>query len=271
MPYREKRVLYGDYLDAELYPVTLADTRASRKVKTQQSRIAQKNLNDRNAKKHVIRLINGNFSDQDIVVHLTYDQVHLPHDPKQAQKDLANFVRRIKGARKRQGLSALRYLAVIECANPDECSPAIRIHHHIVMSGDLSRDEVESLWGKGRANADRLKADKSGYEGLARYMSKDPRGSKRWCASKNLKQPEVHVNDHKYSKRKVEQLAKNYGDYEQIELLYPGYEVIEARPEVNEINGGIYLYIKMRRRPDPARKEVRRGKSRKRDPALLSG
>jgi len=259
MPYREKRIDYGPFTDAEIYPVTLRESRMSRKAKNRQSRLAQKNLNDKNAKKHIIRLVNGNFTDKDIVVHLTYDQLHLPMVEEQARRDLANYIRRIKSARKKKGLPALKYLAVIECRDPHDGRVGVRIHHHIVMSGDMSRDEVEALWGKGRSNADRLQADEHGYEGLARYMTKDPRGSKRWCASKNLKQPEVHINDHKFSKRRVEQLASCPGDWAQIEKIYPGCKVIDCKPEVNAISGGIYLYIKMIRLPAGGQKGKRNG------------
>ena len=41
---------------------------------------AQKNLNDKNARKYVERLINQNFGDRDIWLTLTYDDDHLPPD-----------------------------------------------------------------------------------------------------------------------------------------------------------------------------------------------
>ena len=255
MPYREKKIFSGPWFEVELFPITMQEQRQSRAIKNQMTRPKQKNLNDKNAKKHLIRLLNRNFTDDDLAVHLTYDPKHLPSTADQARRDMANFIRRVKSARKKRGLTDLRYIAVIECKEPETGREGIRIHHHVVMSGDMSRDDIEDLWGKGRCNADRLQADESGYEGLARYISKDPHGSKRWCQSKNLKQPEVSVNDHRYSKRKVEQLATCQGDREFIEALYPGYTLTEIKPEINPVTGAIHVYIKMRIKPAPKRKE----------------
>lgn len=271
MPYREKRYIAGQYQYIDIFPVTQLEVKSPRGEKTKISSPKQRALNDKNAKRHLAMLVNTNFTDDDLVSHLTYDQDHLPASPEEAMRDVTNFIRRIKTARKRKALPDLKYIAVVEYRDPEDSKPGVRIHHHIIMSGGLSRDEVERIWKKGRCNTDRLQADEAGYEGLARYISKDPRGSKRWCQSKNLKQPEVHVNDFKYSRKRVEQLARCPGERELFESLYPGYTLTTVTPEVNEISGGTYIYIKMRRRPDPARKEVRRGQTRKRDPALLSG
>ena len=41
---------------------------------------AQRNLNDKNARKYVERLINENFTDRDLWLTFTYDNEHLPPD-----------------------------------------------------------------------------------------------------------------------------------------------------------------------------------------------
>ena len=56
MPYREKRILSGRYLEIEIYPVTLQDTKMNRKEKRKETKPKQQNLNDKNAKKHLTRL-----------------------------------------------------------------------------------------------------------------------------------------------------------------------------------------------------------------------
>ena len=121
------------------------------------------------------------------------------------------------------------------------------MHHHIVISGDVGRDNAEKLWKKGRANADRLQADEFGYEALARYISKDPQGKKRWTQSRNLKQPTIRVSDYKYSNRKVNQLATNQGDKTEFEKLYPGYIYTSYEVQINEVTAGTYIYLKMRK------------------------
>lgn len=70
----------------------------------------------------------------------------------------------------------------------------------------MDRDKAEELWGKGTANANRMQANELGFEELANYLSKDPRGKKRWSQSKNIVIPLPKINDYKYSN-------KNYMSY----------------------------------------------------------
>ena len=189
-------------------------------------------------------MINANFTNKDIALHMTYSNDHLPESPEQAQKDVRNFIRRVKTRLKKHGKDAkqFKYITVIEARGAD--GRKARIHHHLICSGMLSRDELESIWGKGWANADRLQADNNGYAALARYITKDPEGSKRWTSSMNLIKPKISVNDHKYSKRKVERLFKEF-DRNEIERIYKGYRFIDFTAEVNKVNDGIYLNFSM--------------------------
>ena len=53
----------------------------------------------------------------------------------------------------------------------------------------MDRDELEDMWKKcDRKNTRRIKPDEDFLiTGLATYITTNPRGTKRWCASKNLK------------------------------------------------------------------------------------
>jgi len=249
VPYREKKVYTGKedrYLEVEFFPISLQERKQKRKKKIKESLPKQKNLNDKNARKHLIRLLNNNFTDRDLVIHLTYRDEHLPGSEKEARRDVTNFLRRVKHYRKKNGLPELKYIAVIEYRDQEEGKKALRIHHHIVLN-DMDRDVIENLWGRGRANADRLKADEFGYEALGRYITKDPRGSKRWTQSKNLKPPTVKVNDFRFSKRKIEEISKAPDDRYLFEKLYPGYIFSKCDVQVNDIVGGTYMYLKMRK------------------------
>lgn len=246
MPYREKKIYSGKMLEVEIYPISQRQKKQPRSKKIKETLPKQKKLNDKNAKKHLIRLLNTNFTDKDLAVHLTYTEDKLPVDEEEARRDVTNYLRRIKHYRKKNNLEPLKYIAVIEHKEKEE-GKTVRLHHHIVMSGGMDRDKVEELWGKGRANADRLKADEFGYEGLARYISKDPRGSKRWTQSKNLKQPTVRVSDSRFSRRKIEKVASTPEDREAFSKLYPGYILNDCKVEVNEITAGIHIYIRMRK------------------------
>ncbi|WP_411680452.1 hypothetical protein [Clostridium thailandense] len=246
MPYREKKIYSGNMLEVEIYPITLQDRKQKRKKKEKESPLKQKNLNDKNAKKKLIRLINTNFIDKDLVLHLTYTDKELPKSEEAARRDVANYIRRVKRYREKNGLDPLKYIAVIEYKEQTENSKAIRIHHHIVIS-EMDRDIAEQLWTKGRANADRLKGDEFGYEALGRYITKDPKGNKRWTQSKNLKQPKVKVNDFKFTKREVIEMSKYPEDRAMYEKLYSGYILSDCKANVNEITAETYLYIKMRK------------------------
>lgn len=245
MIYREKKIYAGSILEVEIYPISKQERNHSRKKKEKESLTKQKNLNDKNARKHLIRLINTNFTDKDLAVHLTYSDKEIPESEEQARKDVANYLRRIKHYRKKNGLEDLKYIAVIEYKDKEE-GKNIRLHHHLIISG-MDRDKAEELWGKGRANADRLKADEFGYEAIGRYITKDPKGNKRWTQSKNLKQPIVKVNDFKYSKKKVNEVAKSQGDKILLNKMYPEYLLNDYKADVNELTGYTYLYIKMRK------------------------
>lgn len=250
MPYREKRIYSGNMLEIEIYPISKVEQTMPRKKKGKESSLKQRNLNDKNAKKHLIRLTNNNFTDDDISGHYTYDKEHLPKTPEEAKRILINYLRRINHYRKKECLPPLKYIAVTEYHNPDlkDKRKRIRIHHHIIMSG-MNRDIAEKLWGQGRANCDRLQENEFGYEGLARYLAKDPQGSKRWTQSKNLKQPTIKINDYKFSKKKTEQLAMFLEDRELFEKLYPGYTYTECKAKLNDVTANTQIYIKMRKKP----------------------
>lgn len=245
MAYREKKIYSGSILEVEIYPISERDKKKPRKAKQKLSTPKQKNLNDKNARKHLNRLLNTNFTDKDLSLTLTYDQKNYPKSEEEAKKDVVNFLRRVRYHCKKNNLPPPKYIAVIEYKDPEKYKKGIRIHHHIVISGDINRDDIEKIWKKGRANADRLKADEYGYEALARYITKDPKGSKRWTQSKNLKQPKVRVNDHKYRKRKVEKIASNPEDRIEFEKMYQGYTFTKCNVVHNEMTG-IHLYIKFR-------------------------
>lgn len=247
MPYREKKIYSGPILEVEIYPISLREKKQKRKDKKKESLPKQKKLNDKNARKHFIRLLNTNFTNQDIVVHLTYKDSELPKSEEEARKDIVNYIRRVKHYRKKNNLPELKYMAVIEYKEPKGNKKGTRMHHHVVMSG-MDRDIVEGLWKKGWANADRLQGDEFAYEALGRYMAKDPKGSKRWCQSKNLKQPHVDVNDSYYTRRKIYEIAKSPDD-ENLFRRYSdkNYILNECKVEVNKETDAIYLYIKMRK------------------------
>lgn len=247
--YVVKTTVSGPIIESEIYPVYSDRKNTPRREKQNLTNIAQKNLNDRNAKKKIIRLINTNFTDKDLAVTLTYKDNYLP-DEEQARKDIQNYIRRLKRYRKKHGLPDLKYIYVIGCVSTEERkkSKKVRVHHHLIIN-DMDRDTVEGLWGKGRCSTKRLQPDDFGLEGIARYMANQNKGSKRWYASRNLKQPKVYKSYTKLTHRKAEQLATRQCDWQEtFEKLYKGkYKYADCKMYVSDFTGGFYLYCRMRR------------------------
>lgn len=279
---REKKVDCGRYREVDIIPRTdNADraVRGKRGKKKFASKPKQQDLNEKNAKRYLVQLGNGNFGAGDLHVTLTYDNEHLPETVEEAEKQIANYLRRVNYRRKKVGLHSMKYILVTEYKFSKDGSMITRIHHHVIMDGGLSRDDVELLWtdqrinwkkieqekqdGKekyrssikqlGFANADRIQPNENGIEALCKYIVKDPAGKKRWSSSRNLKRPVEHPPaDSKYSRRQVERLAKepDHG-LEFFKNKFKKYDIADIKAEYYE-DTGWHLYLKMwkKRRQD---------------------
>lgn len=246
--YRERRYFCGDYLEVDVFPVFRKQ--GGRGKRARPTSEVQARLNEHNAEQKLIRLLNANFTPDDIEIHLTYRQENLPNTPEEAERDAQNFLRRVKRLRKKLGLPELKYVNI-----PEGGFEGTRYHFHITMNGGIDRSRLEELWGYGYANSKKLQFNENGVEGLARYITKQFRSHKdelpfrkRWTASKNLIIPKPKDRDGKLSRRKVEELATiEANSNEAFERIYEGYHLSECKPFYNEVNGGYYLHIKMYR------------------------
>lgn len=259
--YREKITYCGKkYIEVDIYPcwgkqLKTAKVKGKRKRKAVTAP-AQRNLNDKRARRYFTQLANTNFGENDIHLTCTYNKKYLPESLENAEQITNNFFRRINYRLKKRGLPPLKYLVV------DEQKKNGRIHHHIIMSCGLSRDEIESLWSKkvpggkiesfGYINADRLQPDENGISALCEYLTKDPKGRKRWSASQKLTKPEYAEDDRKYKKRNIEKIIKDDVGREFWEEKYKNFLLSENdysyKKEFNEINGCWYIRLFMRRR-----------------------
>jgi len=106
--YALKEITAGDQFEIEIYPQfrSMDEVPPEGRTIKKDNNKAQKNLNDKNARKYVERLINENFSDRDIWMTLTYDDEHLPPDGDvdAAIKNVQKYIRRINYQRKKRGL-----------------------------------------------------------------------------------------------------------------------------------------------------------------------
>lgn len=271
---REQRHVCGDnYMEIDLYPISEREKGASLSAKRRQasSRI-QQNLNARNARRYFIQLLNANFTESDIHWTGTYDDAHLPDSIEQADHDLELFLRRVRSQSRKRGLPAPRFIAVTEWREEGDGLPAVRVHHHVVLSCGLSRDELERLWYRGKdkdrlgiTNADRLQFDRESLERLANYLTKYTNRKRRWRQSRGLEKPQrPRPNDGKYTRRQLERLVTSgtVFDSEFWRRKYQGWEINDITPIQNDVTKEWSIYLKLRRTV-PRRKSAVFAKLRK--------
>ncbi|SHG89846.1 rolling circle replication-associated protein [Tepidibacter thalassicus] len=265
---REKKIYCGNrYLEVDIFPYSQnqkdVSRRGKRAKKQKVTEPKQRNLNDKNARRYLTQLANTNFSEEDLHVTATYKDKFLPETIEEAEKEVANYLRRIKYRREKEGLPPLKYILVTEYSTGKDGKKPVRIHHHIFINGGLDRDTVEDLWCKRRkkgqkkgerigfVNADRLQPDENGVAALCAYLTKNPSGKKRWSSSQNLEKPWSRSNDFKYSRREIERIAKNPPGIEYWERKYEGWTLANKdyafRVEYNEYTGWS-IYLKMCRK-----------------------
>lgn len=215
----------------------------SRRKKQNISRKEQKAWNEKNSKEYFFEKAHCNFDTSDYVWHITFADEHRPATIEEAEKIFRNLIIKVNRYRRSVGLDRAKYMAVIEHGESGQ------IHWHILIDGDLHRDVLETLWEKGRSNVDRLQQDEEGIRKLCKYMLKDPKGKKRYkCSRGNLEEPPTPtINDNKFTKRQMIKMLTNQPTKEEIEKWYPGYILTKFEIKQDEIYGGVYMNIEMRR------------------------
>jgi len=252
--YKVRTITCGDTVEVEMFPI-YRDYRAEAKraEKVNPTRETQENVNRRNALKAAVRLVNANFVKNDYHITLTYrDDEPLP-DEKQAQRQMQNYIRRVRhylkknGFTDKRGRADLKYFYVIEFANGD--GRRKRIHHHIIMNAAAPREALKALWTHGRAGVDELEPEKGSLKGLTIYITKQQSKTKitrRWQASRNLKPyTSLTENKHKISKKQAEMLAADVKEAAPAIFgkAYPDL-ILDGEPEVrtSEFVAGAYIY-----------------------------
>lgn len=244
--YIKKTIVSGPVIECEIYPIWKNRSDVPR-TKVGTSREAQKNLNDKNAKKKINRLINTNFTEDDLMITLTYKNNYLPNEDE-AKRDIQNYINRLKRRRKKDGIEEpLKYLYVIEYENNKKNSKKVRIHHHIIIN-KMDRNSAEEVWGKGRTDSMRLQLDDDGLSGISKYISKGLCSGRRWSYSKNLKKPIIYRDRTTLSKRKMERVALAENDYKEFfekEYKKQGYEYYDCKSYYSDMAAGYYLYARL--------------------------
>lgn len=289
---REKKIYCGkEWLEVDIVPVT--NIPEAGKEKVEKSSQAQKNLNEKNSKRKFVQIANTNFGIDDLHISATYNEEHLPMTLKEAEKNVHNYLDRVKRRMKRVTGQDLKYMLVTEYTpEEDEAEQlelegledkrvkAVRIHHHIILNGGLDRNDLEIMWSTTRinwkkaadteyrktidyigfVNCDRLQPNENGVEGLVNYINKRKKGCKKWSTSMNLDKPKVKKNDSKYSFKKLREYAKTQEDKEIWRKQYKGYEPTKIEYKYNDYTGWS-IYLRLRRKED---KSEWKGTQRKR-------
>jgi len=268
LKYRVKLIKSGDtLLEVQMYPVNPAWKATKDKNRSKPfnvSKEAQKQLNQNNKQKHILRLIHSNFTTKDIWCTFTCDQENIPKDLEEARKHLKNYFARLRRYIKKHGLPELKYIYAIERVE-NKKTGKLHVHYHLVMNFS-DRDVAENLWTLGgRTHTRRLQPDPDGtFTELANYLAKpetkegNRKGTKTFSTSINLEKPKSISSDYrlpktnyKISKKRITEMVLN--ENKAIEILeehYKGYKVTgSVKPKFSEHAAGAYMYARMVKRP----------------------
>lgn len=248
--YATKKIKSGDQLEVEIYPEFSRKQEIIENGYVFKDLKAKRKLNDKNSRKHFIRLVNTNFTNSDLMLTLTYSNDQYPKDMKKAQRNIANYIQKVNYHRKKRGLSNARYVYVTEWIKKK--TGAVRCHHHIIIDGEMTGDELESMWKKGRRNQIRkLNMDEDSLTGIATYLSKATSGGKRYCQSLNLKKPKETKDHQTFRMKQIREMVWDHTRAgEIVGEKFKGYNLRESKVFYNDMNGRYYIYVRMHKRGD---------------------
>ena len=278
---REKRIQSGQLLEAEFYTVLSDGRRLGRAPKTKRSTKEQEAYNKKQQRKKVVRLVNANFGRDDILMTLTFIPSDDAESDRQAKREIANFLRRVKRYRERKvkewdemlrarpkskrindnlkkAKEPMRYIYAVESGiyQRGQRKGKKRYHFHLFLTGcgEGDRDAYEKLWN-GRTNADRYRPETFGPEAAAKYLTKqhrkddaEPERTQSYVCSRNLRRPAEKVKDGKVSEHKLDLMArKRVSDAAYWERMYKGYKFIRCYARWNDYNAHWYVSVVMYR------------------------
>lgn len=259
---RERHIKSGRLLEVDFYPVYPNGRRMSERApKSEVSTEEQQEYNKNQSTRRLIRLVNANFDNEDVFLHLTFSPENVPQSEEKMRQLVNNYFNRIRYYRKKHNLVEMKYILVPEkkVYRTGPYAGLVNWHCHIFITGqDMTRDQLEDMWKLGTANANRYQPDTFGPETAAKYLAKDPQGKKRFIPSKNLTKPfRPKPKDGRIGRKTVERMAKIHRDDRAYwERRYKGYDFIDCFPRFNEFNSHWYVSVVMfKRQKQKKRKE----------------
>lgn len=107
---------------------------------------------------------------------------------------------------------------------------------------------MKSLWKNGtRTEIEELEPDEFGLTGIANYISKDPKGKKRWKSSKGLKQPIERKSYTVFSRKKISKMISDSSLISQyMNTNYKAKQYLSHEVRYNKTNHMYYIYVQMK-------------------------
>lgn len=271
---RTTTIRAGESLEVMCCPIIKTTQDVKRELKRRRTTPAMAKVNQRNTERHMMRLMEHNFTPLAVVFTLTYAypsedygfcnleelsdlylERGLPWDVGRVKKDARNWRERVKRRVKESGGKAgdVKWIIRVEEGKkpPAEGLPPKYHIHGIIEGPGVTRELVEALWPHGSVTTDPFRKHDDGAAQLARYFCKQKGGGRWWSHSRNLKEPPRTVSDRKVSRRRLSRIAADVqrdgrGIFE--DKLYPGYKLVEATVHYSDFVAGAYIYARLRKR-----------------------
>lgn len=190
----KKIIVAGSLVIEAIYPrCTRSDSQKVRAAKKKASSEAQARMNRIYSYQKLELMLAANFPrpGSALVCTLTYDDMHLPKDKKEADAKAKRFRTMLSRARKAAG----KELVMFWRSEHNHGNGRWHLHCVINSTGN-DADLIRKLWDQGRnIELQPLRIDKDkNWETLARYLSKEgPErpGCRSWSYTRNAVKPEI--------------------------------------------------------------------------------
>ena len=256
---RERVVTAGKHKEVKLYSLTTEQSPRHRKrIRKKLSTPKQVRQDWKHAREYAVQLVNANFGKGDLLIDLTYEEE--PIDREQAERDVLNFVNRVKTLYRKEGLP-FKAFWVTGGGNPKENGEGVtRFHHHLIIKSGVSREAIEDKWKNGRIKSSRAKIlrDEFGLEPRVNYMVKPghcskEKNAKRWHSC-GLKKPTETINDNRYDGADMSRIAKAIREERAegfVSRNYKNWEIVEYALSINPVTNLEEITIKLRKKEQP--------------------
>ncbi len=184
----------GNVIEKSMFPYE-GSGRPRRMRRRGASTQQKKDSNMNQASRRLGRVLNCNFRAGDLLLTLTYDDLHLPGSPDKADRECSLFMRRLTRELKKIG-AEVKYVWITSDKDYDKKSDTwkeARLHHHLVIE-QFPLDRIKSLekiWKKGKILNEPLRLQDD-YSSLAAYLVRQAAAEaddKKWHPSRGMEKP----------------------------------------------------------------------------------